>query len=135
MLEVSKVGTESTLDFLLHRSPTYIYQITFGALHEFSRRVAGKHRGRLIGDAQLYHVIMNTGFTAGLEPPDKGEQRPRAVVFLCTRKSRTQCRFLASVCLRGSLCCWANPLQLQSWQRITEPQLILFFISLFTKKI
>jgi len=67
MVEVTRVSTSGTIDFIIHRSPTYAFEVTFGALWEFGKRVAGLQKCRLIGDKELYNVLMYTGFTAGLQ--------------------------------------------------------------------
>ena len=67
MIEVKKLSTEEKLDFTKHRSSSYVKQITFGSLMEFSKLVGQKQQVPLIEDDVMRNVIMNSVFCHGLE--------------------------------------------------------------------
>ena len=73
MLECSQVSTSSTIDFLLHRNPSYMYEVTFGAWWELGKRFCGQQKCPLIGDKELYKCIMITGTCEGLKSPHCGK--------------------------------------------------------------
>ena len=74
MVELSQVSSSSTLDFLLHRNSTYIFEVSFGSLWEFTKLVGGKQKCPLVGDQQLYKSIMKTTLCGCLEPPSAGKK-------------------------------------------------------------
>ena len=73
MWECSQVSTSSTIDFLIHRNPSYMYEVTFGAWWELGKRICGQQKCPLIGDKELYKFIMKTGTCEGLKSPHIGE--------------------------------------------------------------
>ena len=66
MFEIGQLSTDEQQDFKKHRSSSYIKQLTFGSLWQFSRFVGGKQKVPLIDDDVMIHVIMNSVFSHGL---------------------------------------------------------------------
>ena len=66
MFEIEQLSTEEQKDFKKNRSLSYINQLTFGCLWEFSKLVGGKQKVPLIEDDVLAHCLLNTVFCHGL---------------------------------------------------------------------
>ena len=66
MVDIQTVSSKEQLDFWQHRSPSYIRQLSFGCLWEFSRLVAKQQRIPLIKDDAMCDVIMKSAQSYGL---------------------------------------------------------------------
>ncbi|CAK8689263.1 unnamed protein product [Clavelina lepadiformis] len=71
MVEIRNVSTKEQIDFMTYRSPTYIKQLLFGSLWEFSKLTGSQQSVPLIDDHVLHHVILNSVFCHGLIKGDE----------------------------------------------------------------